>query len=114
MKSQPVLFSLFVAAVTLTIALPAVAADSPSPDRHERAMQQAREMFTPLSGQTARIMMETQLEVLAHPETAAKLAAFSRNYYKALVKEGFTEAQAFELVKSIGRPLVPMTGATTQ
>ena len=53
-----------------------------------------------------RAEMTAQFEVLAEPKTAERLATFTRNYYQALKAEGFSDAQALALVKSMGFPLV--------
>jgi len=49
--------------------------------------------------------IDTYLEYLSKPETAAKLASFQRSYYDALIEKGFTEDQAFQLVRDFGNPL---------
>lgn len=45
------------------------------------------------------------LDHISKPETVTKLAAFQKNYYDALLKQGFTEEQAFTLVRGAGSPL---------
>jgi|JI9StandDraft_2_1071091.scaffolds.fasta_scaffold56704_1 hypothetical protein len=50
-------------------------------------------------------VMDGYLDYLAKPETAKKLATFQKNYYDALVAQGFTKEQAFELVLRFGNPL---------
>jgi hypothetical protein len=75
--------------------------------RQQRLLEQSMHMVTPMGGQMSRIAMELQLEVLAEPETARKLASFTRNYYQALIEAGFTESQALEIVIRAGVPLQP-------
>ena len=41
---------------------------------------------------------------LAEPKTAANLAAFTRNYYRALIEQGFSEEEALSLVGRISFP----------
>lgn len=45
-------------------------------------------------------MMAGMIDLLARPETADKLASFTRNYYDALVKKGFTKEEALRIVSS--------------
>lgn len=49
--------------------------------------------------------METYLNFLAQPQTGEKLAVFQKNYYDALIKKGFSEDQAFQLLRDVGNPL---------
>jgi hypothetical protein len=55
--------------------------------------------------QMATKVIDGYLDYLAKPETTKKLAAFQKNYYDALVEQGFTKEQAFELVLRFGNPL---------
>ncbi|MCH9671582.1 MAG: hypothetical protein K0U93_09060 [Gammaproteobacteria bacterium] len=61
-----------------------------------------RQVMPVFSGMRAAI--EAQFEVLAQPATATQLAAFTRNYYEALKRQGFSDGQALELVKAMGFP----------
>jgi len=85
-------------------------AQSDVTERRQRYLEHSMDMLTPMSGQTNRIAMEVQLELLSKPETAQKLAAFVHNYYQALVKAGFTQDQALQIVVRAGIPLVPPAG----
>lgn len=58
--------------------------------------------------QMMKIMRSTQFDVLAHPETANKLAAYTRNYYNALIEAAFTKEEAPDIAKNIGIPAAPM------
>lgn len=58
-------------------------------------------------GQVTKIMMEAQLNVLADPETANKLASFTRNYYNALIKQGFAKENALKIAMAVGFPKLP-------
>ena len=97
------------AVATLTTSVNA-GAQSDITERQQKYLEHSMDMLTPMSGQTNRIAMEVQLEVLSKPETAQKLAAFAHNYYQALVKTGFTEDQALQIVARAGIPLVPPAG----
>ena len=39
-------------------------------------------------------MMSGMMRFYAQPDTADMMASFTRNYYTALVKKGFSEAEA--------------------
>lgn len=45
------------------------------------------------------------LDHISKPETTTRLATYQKNYYDALLKQGFTEEQAFTLVREAGNPL---------
>ncbi|MEP7326544.1 MAG: hypothetical protein ABI836_11390 [Gemmatimonadota bacterium] len=47
------------------------------------------------------------IEYMARPETAAKLAAFTKNYFDELMKKGFTREEALMLVRGMGMPGIP-------
>ena len=50
-------------------------------------------------------MFKTFFEILASPEMAESMAKFYRNFYKALIKTGFTEDEALQIVISQGSVL---------
>ena len=50
-------------------------------------------------------VIDGYLDYLAKPQTTKKLATFQKNYYDALVEQGFTKEQAFELLLRFGNPL---------
>jgi hypothetical protein len=60
----------------------------------------------PMFGNVMATMYEGLLNTLARPETANKLAAFTRNYYEALVRHGFTAEQALRIVSTVGIPMM--------
>ena len=51
-------------------------------------------------------MIDSILDQLATPETAAKLAKFQKQHYDALVKEGFSHEDAMRIVASTGIPFM--------
>lgn len=53
---------------------------------------------------TRKDSVAIQLEAFAEPENLQHIARFSPGLYLALVKEGFSEDQALEIVKSIDLP----------
>ncbi len=92
--------------------LPAAARAQVQPARHDSTQAQIEAMqgmMGPMMGQMMQSMMEGTLRVLAKPETADQLATFTRNYYDALIRKGFTKAEALEIVTKIGVPMPGMT-----
>jgi hypothetical protein len=77
----------------------------PNPDA-----AQMQQMMVPMMSQMASVMLESTLTTLAKPENAERLADFTKNYYDALIKRGFTKEQALQLVAAIGMPR-PMTAS---
>lgn len=58
----------------------------------------------PVFGNMALSMLQARLAALADPKTTEQLAKFSRNYFNALVAQGFSEDQALKIVTSVGVP----------
>jgi hypothetical protein len=50
--------------------------------------------------------LKMRIEIMSELETVKLLAIFSRTYYEALIKEGFSSKEAMQLVISIGIPKV--------
>jgi len=71
-------------------------------------MQGLTQAMTPLFGEMMKVMMKAEMDVLAEPDTANKLATFTRNYYESLIKKGFSKEEAFEIAKAAGFPSFPM------
>lgn len=47
------------------------------------------------------------VDYMARPETAAKLATFTKNYFDELMKKGFTREESLLLVRGMGMPGIP-------
>jgi hypothetical protein len=88
----------------LLLAGPLTAQQPTMPDSMRRQMQQASQMMVPMMQQMAIVMMEGTLTALAKPENADKLADFTRHYYDALIKRGFTKDEALQIVMATGVP----------
>ncbi len=107
MTSRNVLAGLVLGAVLLlagtlvVIQGPADAAADESPPA-----EMVRDML-PVMGDMVGTMMNGMFKELARPESARRLAAFTRNYYEALLEEGFTEGQAMEIVTAFSVPNLP-------
>ena len=68
----------------------------------ERAM---RERFMRVA-QFIAMAMDSHLDYLSKPSTTGKLAKFQKNYFDALVQQGFTEEQAIRIISSSANPLI--------
>ena len=71
----------------------------PSPEEARRMME---EMMAGVMGQ----MIEGMARSMAKPEVAQNLAVFARNYYNALIKQGFSEEEALKIVTASGLPSI--------
>ena len=82
----------------------------PKPDSMRAQMEQASAMMGPMMGQMMEAMMEGMLRVMAKPENIDRLATFTRNYYEALIRKGFTKDEALQIVVAAGIPRMPSMG----
>lgn len=87
-----------------TLATSSFAQNSSGAQQQLNPEQVKQFMHSMISSMTEAIM-EAHLNVAAHPETAARLAAFKGNLYRALLKQGFTEQQAMQLTIEMTLPL---------
>ncbi|MGH7700714.1 MAG: hypothetical protein ACREMJ_09400 [Gemmatimonadales bacterium] len=87
----------------------AAAAQEPQPDDPQAAMQQQMQMMGPMMGMMMEGMMESLLATLAKPQTAERLATFTKAYYDALVRKGFTKDEALRIVTAVGIPMPQMS-----
>lgn len=67
-------------------------------------MQDLTMAMAPAFGMMAQNMMDGIYTGLAKPETAKKLAKFMKNYYEALIAEGFTKEEAIHIIKAFAVP----------
>ena len=79
-------------------------------DSMRAQMAQTSAMMGPMMGQMMEAMMEGMLRVMARPENADRLATFTKNYYDALIRRGFTKDQALQIVIATGIPRMPNAG----
>ena len=79
-----------------------------TPEQQQVMIQQQMSAMTPMFGQMMRVMMTATFDVLSQPESAEKLASFTRNYYDALIKKGFSKDEALKIAMSVGMPSMPM------
>ena len=79
-----------------------------TPEQQQAMIEQQMNAMTPMFGQMMRVMMTATFDVLSQPESAEKLASFTRNYYDALIKKGFSKDEALKIATSVGMPSMPM------
>ena len=73
-------------------------------EEQQQMVQQQMQMMGPMFGQMMKAMMEAELDVLSNPATADKLASFTKNYYDALIKKGFSKEEALHIAMAVGVP----------
>lgn len=98
--ARAALVTAVVAAAGLTTPRDAQAQDPSLAD----SLAMMQEFMGPMMGNMMASMLDGMLTTLARPESAEKLATFTRNYYEALIRKGFTEEQALRLVAAVGFP----------
>ena len=69
------------------------------------ARARTKEQYETLMANQWKHMVRGTTAALAEPKTAADLAAFTRNYYNALVDRGFSKDEALTLVGRMSLPL---------
>jgi hypothetical protein len=74
----------------------------------EPSPQEMEKMLSGMMGPMMESMMKGMLKVMAKPESAELMAAFSKNYYDALIDKGFPKDAALKIVISSGMPSMPM------
>ena len=115
--SAPLQIVALVSVVLLAVA-PALALGqqpSPTPTRRDTSaaaqMQQVMGMVNqmgPMYETMMKSMIEGTLKALAEPENVERMAAFTRRYYEALIKQGFTKDEALQIVAGVGVPALRM------
>jgi len=70
----------------------------------DEKIKERMDSMVPMFGNVAQSMMKGTLLLLSKPETAKLLAKFTRNYYKALLSEGFSDEEALKIVIETGIP----------
>ena len=66
--------------------------------------QENQQAMQEMMGSMMGLMMEGMARSMAKPEFAKNMAAFMRNYYKALIEQGFAPEEAMKIVTSSGLP----------
>jgi len=76
----------------------------PSPEEVRQQMEVAFGAMAPMMGKMMEAMIEAQLAVVSKPDSAEKMARYVKNFYQALIKQGFSKEEAFKIVTSISMP----------
>lgn len=79
-------------------------------DSMKAQLEQTSQMMGPMMGQMMQSMMEGMLKTMAKPENVELLATFTRSYYDALIRKGFTKEEALQIVVATGIPRMPSSG----
>jgi hypothetical protein len=66
--------------------------------------EQMQQMMGPMMAQMATVMLEATFTALAKSENTERLADFTKHYYDALIKRGFTKEEALQIVIATGIP----------
>ena len=96
--------------VASLLAAPIVRAQVPADTAHhdvqfEERMQAQMAAFPTMMGNMMAVSMRAVLDELAKRETAQKMATFTKNYFDALVAQGFSREEALRIVSAHGVPL---------
>ena len=101
---------------TLACAPVAAVAQRPAPatTRDTAASAQLEQMMGmfgqmgPMYETMMKSMIEGTLKALAQPENVERMAVFTRRYYEALIKQGFSKEEALHIVAGVGVPAMRM------
>lgn len=89
---------------------PTAAQQAPNPEQIKQLMQATMGAMVAIMGPMTEAIIEAQLNEAAKPDTAARLAAFKRQLYQALIKQGFTEQQALQITVATPAPVATPGG----
>ena len=76
----------------------------PNPEQVKQLMQATMGAMVSVMGPMTEAVIQAQLNAAAKPEAAEKLAAFKKNLYDALLKKGFDQQQALQIVIATSPP----------
>ncbi len=82
----------------------------PTPEQMHKIMDATLSAMIPYMGKMVESMLLADLETMARPESATQMAQYVRNFYLALIKEGFTKTEAFEIASKVPIPAVSASG----
>lgn len=103
------------AALAAACCLPAHAQQAPaqrqpSPEEMRQIMQATMGAMVGVMGPMTEAVIEAQLNLLARPEAAERIAAFKRQLFDALVKKGFSSEHALQIVLTTALPSAAPSG----
>ena len=96
---------LIVAGALLLLTTTAAVPQQPTAIPDSASMAQMAGMFNqmgPMYESMMQAMVEGTIKAFEKPETIERLARFSRRYYDALIKQGFTKVEALQIVAGVG------------
>lgn len=99
-----VIAMVFLVASATAYAEEPAAKKEPSPDEIKQLMEMSFGAMVPMMAKMAEVTIEAQLRIAEKPETARSLAAFKKNLFDALVKQGFSKKEAFDMVLNTSVP----------
>lgn len=76
----------------------------PTPEEMQQIMDATFGAMVPMMAKMTEVIIEAQLRIGVQPETATRLATFKRNLYDALLKQGFTKEEAFQIMLNTAPP----------
>lgn len=76
----------------------------PSPEQMKQIMQATMGAMVSVMGPMTEAVIDAQTLIAAKPETAERIAAFKKNLYDALLKKGFNQQQALQIVIATSAP----------
>jgi hypothetical protein len=110
-RSLALAFLVTVACATTAIAQqptsPTTQRDSVRADPMQQAMGMMNQMG-PMYETMMQSMIDGTLKAMNKPENIDRMAAFTRQYYQALIKQGFTKEEALQIVAGAGIPALKM------
>jgi len=104
MKLLTITLALALTASVASAAEPAAEKNAPSPDEMQQLMEASFGAIVPMMGKMAEVTIDAQLKIAEKPETATRLAVFKKNLYDALIKQGFSKQDAFQIMLQTGVP----------
>jgi hypothetical protein len=103
-----IIITMLLTATTIAFAEEPARDKQPSPEEMQQLMEMTLGPMVPMMGKMTEAMIDAQLAIGEKPETAVKLAIFKRNLYNALVKQGFSRKEAFEIMLNTAVPTAMM------
>lgn len=103
-------YAALVALLITNVAAQEVAKPKPSPDEMKQAMEASMGVMAPMMARVAELTLQAQLNMAENPETARKMAAFKRNLFDALLKQGFSREESFSIMLATQPPSVASFG----
>lgn len=80
----------------------------PSEQEMKKAMEATYGAMVPIIERMADAIIESRLNAGAKPETANRIAAFNKNLYDALIRQGFSKDEALQIMVSTPLPVASL------